>query len=80
MADHCGKDGDDKISDREYIQDRVKQRLSLGAVGIREFPHKQVGIKQEDDETHLGDRPQKGNQVFGFDFFHLIFLGFSIYR
>jgi hypothetical protein len=72
MADQRRNDRDGEIDDRKYILDRVKQGLSLGAVGVCEFPHQKIGIKQKDDKTHLGDRPQKGRHVFWFDFFHFI--------
>jgi hypothetical protein len=76
MADQRRNDRDSEINDRKYIPDRIKQRFSLSAVGARKFPHQEIGIKQKDDESYLGNCPQKRRHVFWFGFFHFIFRGF----
>ena len=57
VAHEGGNQGDHEIGNREYILNRVSQGLPLRAVGVRELPHQKVGIKEEDDETHLDEGP-----------------------
>ena len=51
-----GDDGDFKVGDGQNIFDCRGHAPFLTDAGAFEFSHQEIGIKEEDDETHLDHR------------------------
>ena len=64
VADHSGNHGDGEIRGGENIVDGECESLSL-RIRMLEFAHQEIGIKQEDDETNLDQRPPNRGDFSG---------------
>src|SRR5713101_5959324 len=64
IADQCGNDRNCEVGGCKNIFKGKNQGLSL-LICMRKLPHQKIGIKQEDYETDLNDRPPKRGQLSG---------------
>jgi hypothetical protein len=62
VADECRNDGDNKVLDRKNIFHGKNQGLSA-LICAGEFPHQEVGIEKDNDETHLNDCSPNRSQL-----------------
>jgi len=53
ITDEGGDDGDEKIGSGKNISDSPGQASPLSSPRALEFTHQEIGIKKEDNETHL---------------------------